>query len=161
MPRGMLLTVTQLAEESGIARETVTKRLSGAGVTPAGKRGSYTVYRLRDALPAVLQLDSDNADPERLDPFKRRAYWQAENERLKHNEAQELLIPAAEVEATMARLFKTVVNAFEVAPDIVERDCGVSPDVIERLDRHFNTRRMEIYEQIVESEPEQLPETGA
>ena len=61
----------------------------------------------------------------------------------------------------MARLFKTVVNAFEVAPDIVERDCGVSPDVIERLDRHFNTRRMEIYEQIVESEPEQLPETGA
>jgi len=148
------MTVTQLAEECGFARETVAKRLSGAGIAPAGKRGNYDVYRLRDALPAVLRLDSDDADPERLDPFRRRAYWQAENERLKHEASQELFIPAAEVEATMARLFKAVVNAFETAPDVVERDCGVASDVVERLDRHFCSRRLELYAQITESDPE-------
>lgn len=146
LPRGILMTANQLAEETGLARETVVKRLTDASVTAVGQRRGYPVFRLRQALPAVLQLDQDHSDPSSLDPYKRRAFYQAEIEKLDLETREGLLVPFAELEYTLAKVMKAFVNAFETAPDVVERDCGVSPAVVDRLDKHFNARRLELYE---------------
>lgn len=152
LPRGIHVTVSQIAEETGIARETVAKRLKEASVKPAGKRASYVLYRLRDALPAVYQLDDIAADPERMDPFKRQAYYRAELERRKLEVDDRLLIPAAEVEAERARVFKLLTQALESLPDVVERDLGLPAKTVARIEHLCDRHRDELHAALVDGD---------
>src|SRR5256885_218520 len=99
LPTGTNLSIRQLAEECGFDRDTVAKRIRNAGLVPAGKRGGHAVYRLRDALPALFVLDEDGKkDPEKFDPFQRKAHYQAEREALELATSRRELIPRIEVE---------------------------------------------------------------
>jgi hypothetical protein len=149
LPHGVHVTTSQLAEETGFARETVNKRLKEAGVKPAGKRGSYPLYRLRDALSAVYQLDEQEADPERLDPFKRHAFYKAERERRQLEVDSGQLIPAGEVETERARVMKILTQGLETLPDVLERDLGLTPAVVAKIEEHCDKHREGLYTALV------------
>jgi hypothetical protein len=139
-------SIARLAGEFGMGRDTVAKRLAQANVRADGKRNGYPVYRLRDVCAVLLNFDAYGAggilDPCTLPPIERRAWFQSENERLKVECDMGRLIPAAEVEAEMAQMARTVVRALETLPDTVERDLRAPPEVIEYLiDKVYELRR--------------------
>ena len=152
------LSIARLAEEFGMARETVSKRLAQANVTPDGKRNGYPVYRLRDACPALLEpaaYDEDgNPDPKTLPPDKRNAWYQSENRRLDLEMRSKQLIPAAEVEAELAEMARDIAQFLEVLPDQLERDAGLSPEQIVALHDSIDSARQGFYSRITETPPE-------
>ena len=150
------LSISRLATEFGMARETVAKRLRSAGVQADGKKDGYPVYRLRDAAPALIEAaptdDAGDVDPDKLPPEKRRAWFQSERERMELEAKAGKLIPALEHERDMARLVGMVVQAFETLPDVLERDADLQPHQVERLQRVLDAVRERLYERIVSDE---------
>lgn len=150
------LSISRLATEFGMARETVAKRLRSAGVQADGKKDGYPVYRLRDAAPALIEAaptdEAGDVDPDKLPPEKRRAWFQSERERMELEEKAGKLIPALEHERDMARLVGMVVQAFETLPDVLERDEGLQPHQVERVQQVLDGVRGKLYDRIVSDE---------
>lgn len=140
------LSVSQIADEFGMARATVAKRIEAFGIRPEGKRLGYPVYRLRDIVRIAGDAEpGEENDPMRMRPTDRRAWFQSENERMKMEAEQGRLIPAGEVEADRAAVAKIVVRAFDTFPDRLERDLRVPPEVVEYAIEHCRAHRSELY----------------
>ena len=150
------LSISRLATEFGMARETVAKRLRSAGIQADGKKDGYPVYRLRDAAPALIEAaptdEAGDVDPDKLPPEKRRAWFQSERERMELEAKAGKLIPALEHERDMARLVGMVVQAFETLPDVLERDEGLQPHQVERVQQVLDEVRGKLYDRIVSDE---------
>jgi hypothetical protein len=141
---GCNLSISTLAAELGQTRDTVRKRLIDADVQPSGKRGGYPVYRLKNALPTLLGGGS-NVDPDLLDPYKRKAYYQGEHEKLKLQVERRELITRIETEQEMAAMLKTVAEFYDVLLDTLERDCALSPATLLRVEAALDRSREELY----------------
>ncbi|AGI32306.1 TPA: DUF1441 family protein [Mannheimia haemolytica] len=125
------LNINQIAELTGLHRQTVSQRV--AGLNPAlGSNSKLKLYALRDLILTGL-AEKMSADVDSLSPADRRAWFQSENERLKFEKEIGELIPASEVALEMSALAKTVVQALETLPDILERDCGLQPKDLIRV----------------------------
>jgi phage terminase Nu1 subunit (DNA packaging protein) len=139
------LSVSQIADEFGMARATVAKRIEALGIRPEGKRLGYPVYRMRDIVRISGDAEpGDENDPLRMRPTDRRAWFQSENERLKFEQEQGLLIPAGEVEAEMAHIAKIVTRALATMPDRIERDMRLPAAVVEYISEQCRSIRAEI-----------------
>lgn len=149
-------SISQLASEFGMDRKTVSKRLREAGVAPTGKRGGYDVYRLHDAVqPLFGRTDAEAAaNPRDLPPLERRAFYQSENERLKVEVATGALVPAPEVESDYADFVKLVAQFFDTLPDVLERDCGLTGEQVERVQEACDRVRQQMFEKVIEAVPE-------
>jgi hypothetical protein len=149
--RGVHLSLRGLAEETGFDRETLGKRLTAAKVKPSGKRGGHPVYRLRDALKAVYAFASDDGgiDPDKLEPFQRKAHYQAEHEKLKLQTERGELVPRLESEQELARVVKIFVRVHDALPDKIERDCGASPLMVQAIERELDAAREQAYAEIL------------
>lgn len=125
------LNINQIAELTGLHRQTVSQRV--AGLTPSlGSNSKLKLYALRDLILTGL-AEKMSADVDSLSPMDRKAFWQAENERLKYEEKTGELIPASEVALEMGTMAKAVVQTLETLPDILERDCGLQPKDLIRV----------------------------
>ena len=85
------LNVGQIANLTGFSRPTVASKL--ALITPVQNNKNLKLYSLEQ----LLRLGVDNVRSENVDelsPNDRRAFWQAENERLKYERETGELIPA-------------------------------------------------------------------
>lgn len=146
-------SIARLAEEFGRDRKTVSARIRQAGVAPIGKRNGYEVYRMVDVAPLLVEpselLEYGSLDPRDLPPIERRAYYQSENERLKVESTTGQLVPAAEVEADMARLVKQVTQTLETLPDVLERDCALSREQVTRVQESCDELRQAMYEAVI------------
>ena len=151
---GLLLSLSALAREFGTTRDTLRRRLVADGVQPASSRGGHPVYRLRDVLHDWLSAPESGYDPDRLDPFKRRAHYQAEVEKLRVAAECGDLIPRMEVEAEMAAVMKILAECFDTLPDILERDCGLKSSVLAKLERCLDKAREELYQRLTTPELE-------
>lgn len=133
------LNINQIAEVTGLHRQTVSQRV--AGLTPAiGSNTKLKLYPLRDLLLVGLS-EKMSADVDSLGPQDRKAFWQAENERLKYERDTGELIPAFEVSKEMSYLAKAVVQVLETLPDILERDCGLSTSAVIRTQKVIDDLR--------------------
>ena len=140
--RGLYCSVMQLSEETGRTRETITKKITIAGLAPEGRIRGYDVYRVRDVLPLLFTTSEDGTiDPDKLEPNTRLAYYRGETEKLALAAKAKSLIPAAEVEAETARWAKLVAQHLETVPDMLERDCGLKPDQIAVVEKHLDALR--------------------
>ena len=110
--------------------------------------------------PETTPSAGPNFDPSQLPPTDRRAWYQSENERLKAEGEQGRLIPAAEVEAEMALMAKTVVRELETLVDTVERDLRVTPDVIEYLQHKVYELRKTLTDHVTEAEADDVRVSG-
>ncbi|GJH43270.1 Protein of uncharacterised function (DUF1441) [Pasteurella canis] len=125
------LNINQIAEVAGLHRQTVSQRV--AGLTPAlGSNSKLKLYKLSDLLKMGLH-EKMSADVDSLSPVERRAFWQAENERLKYERDTGELIPSFEVAQEMSFLAKALIQQLETLPDILERDCGLQPSALVRV----------------------------
>jgi len=140
------MSVSQIADEFGMARATVAKRIEAFGIRPEGKRLGYPVYRLRDIVRLAGDTEpGDENDPMKMRPTDRRAWFQSENERMKMEAEQGRLIPSGEMEAEQAAIAKIVVRAFDTFPDRLERDLRVPPEVVEYAIEHCRAARAELH----------------
>jgi hypothetical protein len=150
---GVTLSISSIATEFGVTRETATKRIAEANVTLAVKVRGYPVYRLRDVWRAVSGMVTDNAeDPQKLDPFRRVAHYKAELDRLRLETETRELIPRIEVEQEQARILKIIAQLMDTLPDIVERDCGATADQVKRIERATDEAREHVFQELAEDE---------
>lgn len=151
--RQLTFSIRRLAEEFGMAKETVSKRLREANVMAAGSRAGHPVYRLRDVCPAILhgaEYDEDGIrDPKTLPPEQRNAWYQSENKRMDVEMRARELIPRSEHEADLAVMAKDLAQFLETLPDQLERDVTLSPEQVEALHVQIDRRRQELYDKIV------------
>lgn len=144
------LNINQIAEITGMHRQTVSQRV--ATLTPsAGSNSKLKLYPLADLIRLGLQ-EKMTADVDAMSPNDRRAFWQAENERLKYERETGELIPAYEVAQEMSILAKAVVQQLETLPDILERDAGLQPNALMRVQQVIDDIRDQMALHIQETE---------
>lgn len=142
---GMWLSLSTLASEFGAARETIKKRLEAAGVNADRVRNGHPVYRLRDALRAWQAAPESGFDPDALDPFRRKAFYQSELEKMRVQTEAGELVPRIEVEQEQARIAKLVAQFFDTLPDVLERDCGANALLLSKLEDKLDRVRENLY----------------
>lgn len=160
--QGIHLSVTAFAKEFSSTRETVTKRIADARLSPSGKRGGFPVYRLKDLFKTVYQSAADGGvDPDKFDPFQRKAHYQAEHEKLSLETERGQLIPAIEVEAQFAANYKVMSHWVDTLPDILERDCGLNQMALAKLEQRMDRLREDLYRQLTaEDDADRAVRTG-
>ena len=144
-------SLARLAEEFGMARATVGKRIRDVGLPPAGRRNGYDVYAIADVAPLLVDALSPVAgvvDPRDLPPKERKDYFQSENERLKAEVTIGTLVHVMEVEADYAALMKQVVKLLDTLPDILERDCAMSPEEVTKVQTSCDRLREQLYDAV-------------
>jgi hypothetical protein len=151
---GVRLSLSALAREFGIARETVAKRLAAAGVQPDGERKGWPVYRVAPAARALVPAEAPVwgggrvEDPDRLVPTDRKAWYQSEKDRLVVEREQGLLVPVEAVREQVAGVVKTTTLMLETLPDLLERDCRLPPEAVERMERQIDRVRADWAERL-------------
>ncbi|THA16152.1 DUF1441 family protein [Rodentibacter pneumotropicus] len=136
------LNINQISEVAGMHRQTASNRLSR--FTPAsGSNAKNKLYFVRDLIIAALeeQPEKMSKDVDELPPMERRAWFQSENERLRFEQAIGELVQAFEVAQEMSALAKYVVQKLETLPDILERDCGLPPNALIRVQQEIDDLR--------------------
>lgn len=145
---GVTLSLSQLAGEFGSSRETIKRRLDAANVGPVGTRGGHPVYRLRDAIGPLTSDPDAGIDPDRLDPLKRKAHYQAELDKLRLQTERGEVIPVIEVEARFGAFTGLVVRWLDTILDVLERDAGMTPQQAAKFDESLSRLRAELAEMI-------------
>jgi hypothetical protein len=141
------LSISEISAEFAQTRETVRKRLADAGIKPAGRRRNYPVFRLRDAITALLT--GADADPKRLDPFRRKAHYQAEHAELALAVEREELLRRGDVEEIYGRALKPIRLLLETLPDVLERDANLSPAQVEHVERRLDELREHMHTKVL------------
>ncbi|HED2431462.1 DUF1441 family protein [Citrobacter freundii] len=143
------VNVTQLAELVGMNRNLVARRLRDMELA-GGNGENLKLYELGPALQALLTPSmKENGE---MSPQDRKAWYQSENERLKFEAASRELIPVEEVAREYASLAKAVVMMLETLPDILERDCALTPTAVTRVQVIIDDLRDEMARKVEESE---------
>lgn len=146
------VNVTQLAELVGMNRNLVARRLRDMELA-GGNGENLKLYELGPALQALLTPSmKENGE---MSPQDRKAWYQSENERLKFEAASRELLPVDEVAREYASLAKAVVMVLETLPDILERDCALTPMAVTRVQSIIDDLRDEMARKIYESESEE------
>jgi hypothetical protein len=141
---GVHISAQAYAEETGVDAETVRARLRDLGAQPSGEFRGFALYRLRDLHRALMSAAGGHVDPDKLPPFQRHAYYKAERERLNLQVEQRELIPVIEVERDSANVYKLVAQTLDTLPDVLERDCALTPDVVARIEAALDGARNEL-----------------
>jgi len=130
------------------------RQLAAEGVIPKADRGRYPLAATVRGYVIYLQQtgSTENIDPDKLEPFKRRAHYQAEVEKLALGVKSGELIPRAEVEREFARIYDVIARFLDVLPDRLERAGMVDPQAAERIVLWSNQARIELHSEIVPTE---------
>lgn len=76
----------------------------------------------------------ETVDPDTMTPQDRKAWYESEKHRRALQEKDRELIPADEVEVTVATAYSAISQGLRSLPDNVERRTGCSPDVVAALE---------------------------
>lgn len=141
MKKGKIVNKVELSEILGIADRTITTyQKNGLPIEIDGVRGQSNSYNTKDVIDwfidwKVSKLTSGKSDTQyNLDAeLARKTFHQANRESLKEQEEMGMLIPAELVARQDAEKNKAFVQLIEQLPDILERDHGLSSDVISHV----------------------------
>ncbi|HBN2098611.1 TPA: DUF1441 family protein [Escherichia coli] len=142
--KNLTLNISQLAALSGVHRQTAAARLQ------RGHESNLKLYRVVDIVSAFLALPPPVAEGE-MDAHERKAWYQSERERLKFEQETAQLIPASDVRREFAIWAKAVVQVLETLPDILERDCGLQPAAVSRVQSIIDDLRDQIALRVTEA----------
>lgn len=101
-------------------------------------------------MSAFLALPPPVAESE-MDAHERKAWYQSERERLKFEQETAQLIPTSDVRREFAIWAKAVVQVLETLPDILERDCGLQPAAVSRVQSIIDDLRDQIALRVTEA----------
>ncbi|WP_434340195.1 DUF1441 family protein [Motilimonas cestriensis] len=149
-------SIKRIAEAFGLARETVTSRIKKAHVQPAGKKSGHPVYALNDVGPILFISDAaavnEIHNPEIMHPKDRLDWFKSENERLKFHVNEGGLVEAHDSARAMSDLAKSLIQELETLPDLLERDCGMSPESLDRVVHSIDDLRDRMAQSILSME---------
>ena len=151
------LSISQLSAEVGQTRETIRKRLADAGVKSASKARGHALYRLRDALRALLT--GANADPDQLDPYRRKAFIQGDQAKLRLAVDRGELVRVPDLEQVYAATMKPIALMLDTLPDILERDAGLNAQQVARVEKAIDDLREQLVG-ILEKELRRVRKSG-
>ncbi|WP_252384355.1 DUF1441 family protein [Escherichia coli] len=148
-------SVFKIAEAFGLHRDTVKKRLLAANTPVVATVKGNPVYALQHVGPALFgpkheAVDSVH-DPSRMEPKERKDWYQSENERIKLEKEQRKLIPVDEVVIVYSSMRKAVVQVLETIPDILERDCALTPQAVGVVQQAIDDLRYTLQEKSYEA----------
>lgn len=147
------LNINQLAAITDVHRQTVTARLKN--IAPAtGSNSKLKLYLITDILKELM-IPTVSVNLEDMSPSDRLAHWKSENERLKFEQDTGQLIPADEVAREFSLMAKAVVMVLETLPDILERDCALSPKAVARVQAAIDDLRDQMAQKVMEAEQEE------
>lgn len=130
-------SIKRIAEAFGLARETVTSRIKKAHIQPAGKKSGHPVYALKDVGPVLFISEAvpvtELHNPDLMHPKDRLDWFKSENERLKFHVNEGDLVEAQDSARAMSDLAKALIQKLETLPDVLERDCGIPPEALDRV----------------------------
>jgi len=138
--------IAKLATAFGLHRDTVTARLQKAGVEPVATSGRSLLFDLKEAAAAVFRdVPVGSCEPEQMDPSSRRMWFQSENERLRFETDTGHVHRDFEVAHRMSVITKQASNLLDSLPDVIERECGASPEQLQKIEQTIDRLREQIY----------------
>lgn len=145
---GLLVSLTTLAREFGISRDTVGRRLREAGVRSTAERAGHPVFGLAPAARALVMAERvavspSSTDPERMTPQDRKSWYQSEKDRIAVERELKAVVSMEDCRLELALVTKSTVMMLETLPDILERDCGLGADALLILDGAIRNVREE------------------
>lgn len=139
-----LLSINRLSQLTGMARETIARRIQG--IRPAGQRAGHPVYHLRDVGPAIYgEPASAASDPNELSANERDRWYASELKRLEYEQELGQLLKAEEVRSAWADALKAIMLALDTLTDVLERDAGLSPEQTAVIQRTVDRMRASLY----------------
>ena len=131
---GLAVSIRSLAGLTGLDRDTIRGAIGRANLQPAGQRGGYPAYKLKDAIRALFVRHGD-VDPATLTPQDRKALADAKlrEHALRVKEGEYL--PREAYRAATARGFSTCAQSILSLPDNLERKAGLSPEQAEQAEK--------------------------
>lgn len=157
-------SIFKIAEAFGMHRDTVKKRLIAANAPVAGTVRGNPVYALQHVGPALFgskpEASNLQHDPSTMEPKERKDWFQSENERIKLEKEQRKLIPVDEVVVVYSSMRKAVVQVLETIPDILERDCALTPQAVSTVQKSIDDLRYTIQEKSYEACAAELTQEG-
>ncbi len=150
-----LYSISKLADLFGHTRETVAKKIKEGGAAPSGKLAGYPAYALRDVatLTGGLQIAAEtpfrDCDPDSLPPKDRDSWFSSENKRIAFEVKTGQLLDRNEVAQGLAECLKKVALTFDTLADVLERDVGLNPDQIARINEIADNIRSELAVSII------------
>jgi hypothetical protein len=143
-----LWTVDEFSSAFPVAALAVAKALRASKIEPARANGTVR-YHIRDLVDAVFLRDAGgNVDPERMDPYRRKAYLDGELNRLTLEQKAGRLLPVEELQAEEARAFKILARFAETAPDRLERDGVLSGPALLRFEEVLAAAMSELADEL-------------
>jgi len=118
--------IRSLAALTGQHRDTIRTAISRAALEPAGQRGGYPAYRLRDALRALFVRHGD-VDPATLTPQDRKALADAKLREHQLHVKEGQYLPRELVRTGCGTSYAMVAQALRSIPDLCERKTGTDP----------------------------------
>lgn len=155
--KNLRLNINQLSAITDLHRQTVASRLSNVEPAP-GSNARLKLYSVLDILKELLSRTtaSELVNVDNMLPPDRKAWFQSERERLKFQQETNELIPAAEVSREFSSMAKAVVQVLETLPDILERDCAMTPSAVVRVQKVIDDLRDQIALKVEQADsPEQ------
>jgi hypothetical protein len=128
------------------------QQLAREGIVPKSSRGKYPLAGCIRGYIRFLQEsdgDADNQNPDRMEPFKRKAFYQAEHEKLMLQVKAGDLLSRAEVEAQITHLFARVSDFLDALPDRLERDGLLDGDGAQRVEGYLDRARTELHGEVL------------
>ena len=158
------VSIRGLSKLTGLDRDYIIRRIEG--VQPSGKHRGNSVYRLADVLPALCRPaampDGDgDIDPGQLNPTDRRAWYDSELKRRQLQARDRELIPAEEVQTTVARAFSAIAQNLLSLPDRLERTTGMSGQEAEQVERTIHESMNSLADNLATLGTEEQPDHEA
>lgn len=147
------LNINQLAGITGVHRQTVAARLKNVEPAP-GSNAKLKLFQITDIL-TELMAPTISGELEEMSPSDRLAHWKAENERIKFEQETGQLIPADEVAREFSLMAKAIVMVLETLPDVLERDCALSPAAVSRVQSVIDDLRDQMAQKVLDAEEEE------
>lgn len=124
------------------------------GVIPKTSKGRYPLAATVRGYIRFLRNTgaTTETDPDKLEPFKRKAHYMAETEKLQLQRMRGDLVPRIEVEQEQGRIAKIVGEGLETLPDIMERDSGATPKQLAKMQEVIDRLRTQFYEALTKDE---------
>ena len=149
---GLEVSLSTLAREFGLARETVKKRLAAGSVRPSGRNKGNDVYRMGEAARAIIAFEYGgvevNKDPDKMQPKEMLDHYKGQNEKIKFDRDSGRLVEVDDHRIVVADMAKILMQEVETLPDMLEQRCGLSADEVELVENAINTARDSLAEKL-------------
>lgn len=147
--RGIWLSIHQFCREAKRDRENVTKKVLLMNLRSVKGPTGQPMYALGQLMEAVFfRNEKGEFDHDALDPFRRKAHYAGELDKLNLMTKAKDLLPRTLHEQTLAALFKVVSHFCDTLPDVLERDCGLNPAALKSVEERLDAAREDLYKTV-------------